>query len=1144
MSSTPVSSSSPGGSPEQCEAGKSGAADQLLCLLQDPFSQSFKSTSIWTALATSVGFMLLIVLLFSLIRPRNNVVYAPKLKYADDKHAPPVIGKGLTDWAPPLLKLREAELVEKIGLDATVFLRFTKMCRNMFGILTIVACGLVLPTNLITGGKDAFAKSTKQTGFWITSTPQYTRGSVLWVHVLAAYLANMVVIFYLWRNYVVITRLRRGYFESSEYLQSLHSRTLMFIDIPQASRTDEGLLRLADEVEQTSGIPRAAIARNMKELPELMEQHEKAVRELESVLAKYLKKPDSLPAQRPTMRPGRDLRGVSKVDSIDYLMDRILDLETEIKHVRSSVDKRNPMPYGFASYERIEEAHTVAYAARNKKPHGTTICLAPRPNDLIWKNLPLSKKDKRWKRLINDFWILLLTVAWIAPNAMIAIFLSDLSHLSKVWKGFKDNYDRHHQAWAIVQGIASPAITSLLYLLLPIAFRRLSMHAGDITKTSRERHVASKLYAFFVFNNLIIFSAFSTVWALVAAVIHHPHGESVWDAIRQGYFFVKALGGLVEISPFWLTWLLQRNLGSAADLAQIIQLFWVWFGKTFTAPTPRQRIELTAPTQFDYAVYYNYFLFYATVALCFVTVQPLTVPITALYFVIDYWLKKYLLLYVLITKHESGGSFWRVLFNRMVFATILANFVHGIVVLGAGTWQMAAALVPLPFILLGFKFYCARTFDDQSKYYTKGILRDPENMADPGKQARRNDRVHKKFGNPALYAKLMTPMVHAKASRILPSLYGGNHKHEQHPAFFSASQKQQHQRVDSTMTDIAMDPMSASFPGKAAHFTPTHTPSSSTGHSDKKGLFELVPENKLDFGYFKSRSEFADEYGGDGELYGRPQDLVSEGGRSTPMSFMHGARDGSPSSSRASSPGPYGSPRDYRAFSPTQQLVQQQGQGVHPAYRVPTPQQQHERTGSSGSRGRGLYQYGGGGQRTESESNLLRAAQPNPVDDGRSQREMYGLDRWRTGGSGYAPVANNPAEFEEQGGLGTGMGFAIAQTLQDLVIGCPLKATKRGEEDSLNAPQKRPSLSPKESNEIHPINRGENYENLSSDNRGSLTDSETAKRQTILYRSPDGKKHRLAETEAGNLEYLLDKSLKTEDEEDNEKLKTARAFFV
>lgn len=909
--------------------------------------------------------MILITFLFSVMRPHNSVVYAPKLRYADDKHAPPRIGKGLFAWFGPVASMKEPQLVEKIGLDGTVFLRFTRMCRNIFAVVTVIAVGVLIPTNVISSGKVEKSLKFEGGSFWVTSTPQYVSGGTLWVHVVCAWVINVVVAFFLWRNYGAVTRLRRQYFESADYLQSLHSRTLMFTDIPPASRTDEGILRLADEVEHTAGLPRAAIARNVKELPDLIEEHEEAVRELEAVLSGYLKNPERLPLNRPTMRPSGKYRknnGSGKVDAIDYLTERISGLEVDIKHVRESIDKRNPMAFGFASYERIEDAHTVAFAAKGKHPQGTTIKLAPKPNDLIWKNLPLSKKERNWKRFINNFWIGVLTIVWIAPNAMIAIFLSNLLNLANIWKAFGKDFTKHQTIWSIVQGIASPALTSLVYLILPIIFRRLSIHAGDTTKTSRERHVATKLYAFFVFNNLIVFSAFSAIWTFVSVVISNREDkhEGVWDAIKNGGFYFQMLTGLCEVSPFWLTWLLQRNLGSAADIAQILNLTWGWFNRKFMSPTPRQTIEWTAPPPMDYAVYYNYFLFYSTVALCFVTLQPLVIPVTAFYFAVDYWLKKYLLLYVLITKTESGGQYWRILFNRLVFAIILADIIIALVIKAAGKWSMVAAMGPLPILIIIFKIYCSRTFDDQNEFYTKATLKDPESMTAAGHKRHHNDRVATKFGHPALYAKLITPMVHAKAEHLAADILRGrlNPENIQAPSTYSDRA-------------IDLDPMSQQYPGKSARFAPDAP--------KRKELFEAVPESQLDFGYYKDRADFAEENGGDGELYGRPMDLVSERS-STPRSFM-GQSSGSGNSSRASSPGAGGS----RTVSPAQ--LQQ----MHPAYR--------DQAANDLSQRRHMYSNS-----NDSGRSLIHAAQPVGMADEEPGAEQYGMDRWRTGGSGYMGV--------------------------------------------------------------------------------------------------------------------------------------------
>ena len=571
------------------------------------------------------------------------------------------------------------------------------MCRNLFLVLSVIGCGVIIPTNIVNSDHNI----TRGLSAFQVMTPMYMFGQTLWSHVVCAWLFDSIIVYFLWSNYKAVTRLRRHYFESPEYRMSLHSRTLMVTDIPSTYRTDEGILRLTDEVEQTSGLPRAAIGRNVRALPELIERGKNRVHELESVLAKYLKNPNKLPPSRPTCRPAKHDRRYSlgqKVDAIGYLTSKIRDLEIEINDIRESIDRRNAMPYGFASYEMIEDAHTVAYAARRKHPHGSTIRLAPRPNDLIWRNLAVSKEARRWRRVVNNFWVAVLTVIWIAPNALIAIFLSDLSNLGSVWPAFQIQLNTHQITWSAVQGLASPAILSLVYLILPIIFRRLSIKAGDTSKTVREKHVTRRLYSFFVFNNLIVFSAFSAIWKFVAKVIEARHdNQGVWDAINQGEFFVKIMIALCTVSPFWVTWLLQRNLGAAADLSQIVNMTYIWFAHTFMSPTPRQAIEWTAPPPFDYASYYNYFLFYATVALCFATLQPIVLPVTALYFTVDAWLKKYLLLYVFITKTESGGQFWRILYNRLVFGAVLANIIVALVIKARGTWTQIFALAPLPF---------------------------------------------------------------------------------------------------------------------------------------------------------------------------------------------------------------------------------------------------------------------------------------------------------------------------------------------------------------------------------------------------------------------------------------------------------------
>lgn len=757
--------------------------------------------------------------------------------------------------------------------------------------------------------------------------------------------------------------------------------------------SDEGIARIIDVVAPSSSFSRTAIARDVKELPELVAEHNRIVRKLEKVLARYLKDPHNIPAARPMCAPSKKDRSYAtypkgqKVDAIEYLTQRIKQLEFEIKDVRMSVDRRNTKSFGFASYSDISEAHSIAYAARKKKPEGAHIQLAPRPSDIIWDNMPLTPPTRARKRLLINLWIGLLTLIWVAPNAMIAIFLVDLGNLASLWPAFKDTYSANPTFWSIVQGIASPAITSLVYLALPIIFRRLSIKSGDKTKSGRERHVIAKLFSFFIFNNLFVFSLFSGMWSFVAAVLSDTsQGTDAWRAIVRQNFGSSIMIALCKISPYWVTYLLQRQLSTAVDLAQVWQIILGLFKRKLGSPTPREMIELTAPQPFDYASHYNYCLFYTTVALCYGTIQPLCLPAVALFFLVDCVLKKYLLLYVFITKNESGGMSWRVLFNRILFALFLSNLVVFMVVFerGWGTFIQVYAVCPLPFFVIGFKIYCAKTFDRKIHYYsTRFVARGPEpdvNIAH--KENLRSDRLAAKFGHPVLYRSLITPMVHAKAQNILASVYRGRLTEGREAGSADGTS------VSGYSDTYALDPMHAGRPGKAA----------GSGLSG----FEIVPEGRLDFEYYKNRQEFAEEFGTASDMMrpGTPGSTYggsdSESRPGTPTGGMlHNAHK--PSTSGPSSP------------------------RMAPAFGSPTVEYP--------SRSRSPYGILAG---NDSTSNLVRSAAPiaSPYGEGYRSASMdrgTSYDRQVSGGrtapgqygglgggpGGYGNLPQNEPEFEQ-----------------------------------------------------------------------------------------------------------------------------------
>jgi hypothetical protein len=194
-------------------------------LISTPFQQQFQSNTVLASFGLSVGVSVLLLLAWCMVRPYHSLVYAPRLRHVDEKHAPPQLGKGYFSWFTPLMKCHELDLVDRIGMDAIIFLRFMRMCRTIFFWLSLVGCAVMIPVNITCNLKSGAKFDSKS--WFMFMTPQYNGGDCMWAHVVIAWLFDLVVMFFLWWNYKDIVRLRKNYFESTEYTDSLHSRTLL-----------------------------------------------------------------------------------------------------------------------------------------------------------------------------------------------------------------------------------------------------------------------------------------------------------------------------------------------------------------------------------------------------------------------------------------------------------------------------------------------------------------------------------------------------------------------------------------------------------------------------------------------------------------------------------------------------------------------------------------------------------------------------------------------------------------------------------------------------------------------------------------------------------------------------------------------------
>jgi hypothetical protein len=116
-----------------------------------------------------------------------------------------------------------------------------------------------------------------------------------------------------------------------------------------------------------------------------------------------------------------------------------------------------------------------------------------------------------------------------------------------------------------------------------------------------------------------------------------------------------------------------RGSSALFDLAQVVSLITVWVRTRLFGRTPREIREWTKPPEFDYPVYFSNHLLMVAVGLVYAPLAPIVPLFAAVAFGISVAVYKYQLMYVCVSKVETGGRLWRVIINRLL-ASLVSDF--------------------------------------------------------------------------------------------------------------------------------------------------------------------------------------------------------------------------------------------------------------------------------------------------------------------------------------------------------------------------------------------------------------------------------------------------------------------------------------
>lgn len=153
---------------------------------------------------------------------------------------PPLPVDGYFSWMKICFYLSDEEIINRIGYDSLIFLRFHRLALRCIVKMSVFSFVVLLPLNY-TGGGHANAQDLKEyvgslffTDFLRFSMANVQAGSPrLWVHCFAAYLLTAIVMRELLREYATFNNIRHRYLLSREP----HLRTVLVTNIPRHLRS-------------------------------------------------------------------------------------------------------------------------------------------------------------------------------------------------------------------------------------------------------------------------------------------------------------------------------------------------------------------------------------------------------------------------------------------------------------------------------------------------------------------------------------------------------------------------------------------------------------------------------------------------------------------------------------------------------------------------------------------------------------------------------------------------------------------------------------------------------------------------------------------------------------------------------------------
>ncbi|KAJ3022861.1 hypothetical protein HKX48_005062 [Thoreauomyces humboldtii] len=646
-------------------------------ILQDVSLGSFLS-ALWVSGATGLAFYTA----FTVLRPRFPLIYSPRTFLVPKRIASKPLKKWFS-WMTLGWKMDDADTIRRIGADNWAAIYYMKMLLRLFIFIGLASAVILMPL-YATGGNGQVGLNLLHMG----NLPE--QSDKLWATLIMSFLLVLGVIHFIFKILAKASWLRHSFVLGPDQHKSLSGYTLVVRDIPRELR-DPAIIRDLFNRVQPNKVLDVILIRDVKEINKMYKKHMAARNNIEKACAKFLSNVAKQHAKDVKNHQHEDLEtpeGPSpalladrpehkeklvigdKVDTIAHNLEQMRELEVKLKEKRIEA---------YAGLEKAESAAFVVFSdlyaphvAALANIHGTPGVMWDKqavvePADVIWDNLDMKMYDRLVRKLFSTAALAGLVIGW----GILTTFLAGIANLVTLVKYFpflSGLLNLPQNAIKIIQGVLPTVAVAILFALLPILLRYLSIFSGAMTRTGVERELINQYFAFLVFNVLLIITVSGSIMKTLKDIEHDP--SSVFRIMSRI---------LPSAASFYINYISLLTLtGPAGELLQIASLVIKPLLLKFLSGTPRAIWQKSQPTFFQSGVPMAAHSFIATLGIVYMTIAPLIPLVCCVYFALWYMAYSYQMNYVYATRSQTGGFYMHIAAKQL----FVALYLHQVIMVG------------------------------------------------------------------------------------------------------------------------------------------------------------------------------------------------------------------------------------------------------------------------------------------------------------------------------------------------------------------------------------------------------------------------------------------------------------------------------